>query len=137
VLSFNAGKVLSVKKVICHLLILWLVLVSGGSYAHATGEAAHETDYAHDHSAHKTQNQAAAVDSLTASDAAPADACNQSHCGHGHTTVVPTQHSAHGKTAAVSLTPQFVTSWATSHITSNIERPKWPVTTPAVVNHLS
>jgi hypothetical protein len=137
VLPFNAGKVLSVKKIICHLLIVWLVLMSGGSYAHATGDAAHETDYAHDHSAHKTQNQAAAVDSLTAADAAPADACNPSHCGHGHTTVVPTQHSTHGKTAAVSVTPQFVTSWATSHITSNIERPKWPVATPAVVNRLS
>jgi hypothetical protein len=134
--------VLFVKKIICHLLIVWLVLMSGGSHAHASGDAAHGTGYAHDHSAHKTQNHAAVIDSLTAADVAPADAapadpCNQSHCGHGHTTAVPTQHSTHGRTAAGSVTPQSVASWATGYITSNIERPKWPVTTPAVVNRLS
>lgn len=121
----------------CHLLIVWLVLMSGGSHAHATSDAAHGTGHAHDHSAHLTQNQAAAIDAVTAADAAPAEACNQSHCGHSHTTGVLTQHATSIKTDGLSCAPKFRDSWASSLITSNIERPKWSVTTPAVVNRLS
>ena len=136
-MTINAGTVLLVKKMMCHLLIVWLTLMSVGANAHVTSDAAHEVLYTQDQAVHETQNHTTIFDAVTTADSSHADICNQSHCGHGHTAGMLTRHGTCVKTDTVTTVPTSRASWASSTITSNIERPKWPVTTPAVVNLLS
>ena len=133
----NTGTVRIVKTIICNSLIVWLTFMSVGANAHATSDAAHETLYTHDHFAEEKQNNLVAFDVASSPEASHADNCNHSHCGHGHAAGLLTRDgpSANLNTAIKLQTSR--TSWATSHIDNNIERPKWPVTTPAVVSLLS
>ena len=135
--TVNAGTVRVVKTVICNLLMVWLTLMSVGANAHATDDAAHKTFYTHDHSAQEKQHHVAALDTASSVEVSHTDTCNHSHCGHSHAAGLLGQESASGKTDTVTKVPADRASWATSHIVNNIERPKWPVTTPAVVNLLS
>jgi hypothetical protein len=130
-----------VKKLMCYLLIVWLALMSGGANAHAAKEAAHEASHTHDHPSQKMQSQSAALDisadAVTAADVSHTDTCNQSHCGHGHATGMLTRHNRYANTDVNAVVPTSRESWASSSVTSNIERPKWIFTTPAVVSLLS
>lgn len=133
----NAGTVRIVKTVICNLLIVWLTFMTVGANAHATNDAAHETLYTHDHFSKEKQNNVAAFDAASSVEVSHADTCNHSHCGHSHAAGLLTRDGSCGNTNTATKAPSSRTSWASSHIDNNIERPKWPVTTPAVVNLLS
>ena len=133
----NAGTVRIVKTVICNLLMVWLTLMSVGANAHPTNDAAQKTFYTHEHSAEKQQHHVAAFDTASLVEVSHTDTCSHSHCGHSHAAGLLGQESASGKTDTATKVPDDRTSWATGHIVNNIERPKWPVTTPAVVNLLS
>jgi hypothetical protein len=124
-----------VKKLICHLLIVCLALMSGAVAAHATYEAAHDLGHAVAH-AHVGEIGDAGSDQASHADADHPDTCNQSHCGHGHNTGLFTTFKACPKAQAASNAPLARNIWASSTIHNNIERPKWQVTTPAVVSLL-
>lgn len=111
--------------------------MSVSANAHATRDAAHETFYTHDHAAHDTHTHAATPAEAKAFDASHADTCNQSHCGHSHTAVILTGPRSSVNTDTPAIFPANPTHWASSPTTNNIERPKWLVTTPAVVSLLS
>ena len=133
----NAGTVRIVKKFICSFLIVWLTFMSVGANAHATNDAAHQAPYTQDYFAQEKQNHVAAFDTASSMDVSHADTCNHSHCGHGHAAGLLTRDGSYGNTDTATQVTSSRTSWASSHIVNNIERPKWPVTTPAVVNLLS
>ena len=127
------------KRLVCYLLIVWLTVMSGGASASAIGKVDQSTAYTHDHAApevHSNSNSAA-PDPFAAADCGHSDACNHSHCGHHHAAGLLTRHGSAIKENIPSNAPTSTTSWASSGITSNIERPKWILTTPAVVNLLS
>ncbi len=128
------------KKILCHLFIVWLTLLSVCASAHATTEALHKALSTHEQSDQDSHQFAAAADAniqaMPAADAGHSDSCNPNHCGHGHTAGVATGQRASFKTAAEATLPKSPENWVSSPVISNIERPKWPVTTPAVVNLL-
>ena len=122
-------------KLICRLLIVWLALVSGGASAHRASDAAHEAA----HAAH-TQTFSSPTPASADSDHMQADhanACNQSQCGNGHCAGLLMPLGAPQKVAAAASVPLSRGCWASAAIVNNIERPNWPVTTPAVVSLLS
>jgi hypothetical protein len=130
-----------VKKLVCYLLIVWLALMASGANAYSTSDAEHVAPHAHDHTAQDTHDHQpqldVAIQSPTTQDASHADTCSQSHCGHGHATGLLAPHGTSIKTDRLNAAPTSRASWASSAITANIERPKWPSTTPAVVSLLS
>lgn len=133
----NTGKVAAVKKIMCYLLMVWLALVSVGANAHASIGAAHATWHTHAHTTQKTQHHAAAVPQALSTDTSHADTCNHSHCGHGHAAGMLGHQGTSVETDATAALPVSHANWASGPISSNIERPKWSVTTPAVVSLLS
>ena len=124
-----AGTVCAVKKLICYMLMAWLALMSGGANAHSTSDAAHEAE-------HATQVHTISSDTVKSMEADHTDACSQSHCGHGHSTGMLMPVGAQPKVDAACIVPTSTSCWASSAIANNIERPKWPTTTPAVVSLL-
>lgn len=135
-----AGKVAAVKKLICHFLIVWMALFAGGVNAHGISDSAHGAEHAgHAHST--------TVDSSVEVSAEPANAdrasadivktCSQSHCGHGHSTGMLMLPSTCIRMDAVTDAPLSSSRWASAAIADNIERPKWHLTTSAVVSLLS
>ena len=133
------------KRFICHFLIVWLALLSGGAHAHAHAQPhAHAAGHA---AVHGAKVQAANADigaSATLSQATEkidvtsekshTDACSLSHCGHAHVTgMLPTAgrnlDDSPGSAALPVRQP-----WASGELPNNIERPKWDHTTPTVVN---
>jgi hypothetical protein len=137
----NAGKVADVKNLACYLLIVWLALMSAGANAYATTDPEHVAPHTHSHAFQDTHDHTpppdVAIQAPTAQDASHADTCSQSHCGHGHPTGLLAHYGTSVKTDLLTAAPISHPSWASSAITSNIERPKWPFTTPAVVSLLS
>lgn len=131
-------------RYICHFLIVWLTLLAGG--AHAVADARHEASHALDtavavlsHTAstalRTAETQAPTAQELEAShDKAHAESCNHSHCGHGHATgMLPAPQASLPdacRDMALTRSPQ----WASGEFATHIERPKWSLTTPAVVN---
>ena len=134
---YNAGKVVFVKKLVCCLLIMWMALLSLGANAHAAIQTAPAAAHSHDHALLTTQHHEAEADSLAAVDAKHADTCSHSHCGHGYATGIAAGLYAWVKKNATTTAPATRVSWLSSAVTDNIERPKWPVITPAVVSLLS
>jgi hypothetical protein len=130
-----------VKKLVCYLLIVWLALMAGGANAYATTDAEHVAPHSHDHASEDKHDHTAppdvAMQAPATQDASHADTCSQSHCGHGHATGLLAPHGTSVKTDLLTAAPTSRASWASSAITSNIERPKWPFTTPDVVSLLS
>lgn len=107
--------------------------MSGAAAAHATVEATHDAGHAVAHAlAHD-----AGSDETSHTDADHPDTCNQSHCGYGHNPGLFAALKACPKTEAASIAPPASNIWASSGIHNNIERPKWIVTTPAVVSLLT
>ena len=135
-----AGKVSAVKKLICHFLIVWMALFAGGANAHGISDLAHGAEHAgHAHSTSVDASNEVSADRANA-DRASADivkTCSQSHCGHGHSTGMLMLPSACIKMDAVADAPLSSNRWASAAIADNIERPKWLLTTPAVVSLLS
>ena len=123
------------RKLICYLLIVWLALVSGGASAHGASDAAHEALHAaHTHQLSSHTPASADNEQLQADHA---NACNQSQCGHGHCAGLLMPPGAPPKVADAASVPLSRGCWASAAIVNNIERPKWPFTTPAVVSLLS
>ncbi|MDI1268050.1 MAG: hypothetical protein PSV40_02970 [Polaromonas sp.] len=123
------------KRLICHFLIVWLALLSGGAYAHAAADAAQELGHV---AAHAIGDQftgaGGAEKSSVTHDHGQGEACSQSHCGHSHTTGMLTTAEVRysvGDVAAPLPRPQV---WTSRGQPDSIERPKWKFTTPAVVN---
>ncbi|MBA4328784.1 MAG: hypothetical protein C0428_11200 [Polaromonas sp.] len=125
----------SVKRLVCHFLIVWLALLSGGAHAHAAADAAQELGHI---AVHAVEAQRAAADgadaSVAAHDHGHAETCSLSHCGHGHATgMLPNAHLQLGAAPASAPLPTQQ-AWASREQPNSIERPKWAFTTPAVVN---
>ena len=135
--TYNAGTVGTVKKTVCYLLMMWLALISGVANAHATADVAHAVSHSHDDGLPAPQSQTIDIDAGTTGDSDHADHCNQSHCGHGQISGLVAPYSTSFKIDVLTCAPTSPTSWASSLMTTNIERPKWPVITPAVVSLLS
>lgn len=140
----SAVSISHVVRFICHFLIVWLTLLSGG--AHAVADARHEASHgavviAVTEAANVSVGATAAANKAVEStmldattDQAHSETCGYSHCGHGHATgMLPTVH-----TCPANATRDAVLSlqrpWASGDLPPDIERPKWFFTTPAVVN---
>lgn len=123
------------KRLVCHFLIVWLALLSGGAYAHAAVNAAQELGHI---AAHAIEAQLAFADGTEARSDAEHDhghseTCSLSHCGHGATGMLATAGLRFNDAVvdAALPSPKF---WASREQPSNIERPKWVHTTLSVVN---
>ena len=147
----KAGKVRAVKNLLRGLLMMVFVLMAGGANAHGITNvspiAAHDFSHSQNNrsAARQTLQQTSpdAQHTLAQSDtAAPAelhhtDSCSHSHCGHSHAAGVMAVHSTYVAAGATTGVPTLGASWASSAVIDNIERPKWPFTTPAVVSLLT
>ena len=131
------------KKLVCHLLIVWLALVSGGASAHAISDVAHMAGHGavnvHPASGQATQTQSAQDDTrnpatVAAADTSPTDACSQTHCGHGHATGILETQSTFALVDAATSAPATHRRDTSNIIATTIERPNWCFTTPAVVS---
>lgn len=133
--AFPAVSMSPVKRFICHFLIVWLALLSGGAHAHAAADAAQELGHiaAHANEAQLTGAQDAEK-SRAAHDHGHSESCNLNHCGHGHATgMLPNAHLQLSDAPASAPLPTQQ-AWASREQANSIERPKWAFTTPAVVN---
>ena len=158
----NTGKVAAVKKITCYLLIAWLTLMSGGvnAHVHAYEHHSHQVDQTHDdylgHDHHLDRDLE--IDSVNGSKAASsefayggddlqanldnAEKVNEAHFSHAHNH--SHSHCAYMPTSCNTLAvidmPGFTSflcqQWVCKTIANNIERPKWLLTTHAVVNLL-
>ncbi len=135
--KLNTDKVAAVKKLLCHLLIVWLALMSGGATAHAIEDFAHEAMHAQTHTQHVSQNQAFDSETATTADTNHADTCTQSHCSYGYTTGMLRPYKTCVKADAAVLIPISNLSRAGNPTANTLERPKWLFTTPAVVSLLT
>jgi hypothetical protein len=147
--SPRAGTVAAVKKLFCRLLIVWLALVSGAANVHAISDIAHMAEHGaadqpvhiEGSSAQAAQNQPGQAEpadlAVAALDASQADACSQTHCGHGHTTGIVETQSTFALVDATTGAPVMHRSDTGNSIANMIERPNWRFATPAVVSHLS
>jgi len=124
-----------VKRFICHFLIVWLALLSGGAHAHAAADAAQELGHI---AAHALEAQMAGADAADGAVAAHehghSETCSLSHCGHGHATGMLATSDLHFSDAGAGAPLPTPQAWAGRDQPNNIERPKWLFTTPAVVN---
>lgn len=133
------------KKLVCYFLLVWLALIAGGANAHITSDATHEAEHAaHVHTttgdastSNASNGDESSSDESGSADASLSEACSQSHCGHNHGTALPTSPGAHAKVNSHVDAPKSSSCWASAAITDNIERPKWPFTTHAVVSLLT
>ena len=132
--AFAAVSIRAVKRLVCHFLIFWLALLSGGAYAHAAADAAQELGHI---AAHALEGQLTVAGDNETSDAAhehgPTESCGHSNCGYGHAAgMLPAQfRSTDANVGAPLPTPQ---AWASRELPNSIERPKWSFATPSVVN---
>lgn len=120
-----------------------MTLLAGG--AHALADARHETSHLavtaavvlteHAHASPSAAAHAAPGAELEASQGqAHSENCSHSHCGHSHATgILPTLQTALPDARRdMALSRQAL--WSSGKFATNIERPKWSPTTPAVVN---
>ena len=132
---FAAGSMASVRRLICHFLIVWLALLSGGAHAHAAADAAQELGHM---AAHALEAQLAGASGLEPSGVSHqhehSESCSLSHCGHGHATGLPPATHPGLSDAPASAPLPTLQAWASREQPNTIERPKWGFTTPAVVN---
>jgi hypothetical protein len=128
-----------VKRFICHFLIVWLTLLSGGAHAHAAADAAHEvghmamqTSELQTGSAMAAPGQAGKIDKAHNHD--HTESCALSHCGHGHTTGMLSSVPLRLSDAPADAPLPSAQAWASREQPNTIERPKWVHTTSLVVN---
>ena len=133
-----------VRKLFYGLMFTLLALMSAGASAHA-GHAAHgrvhsadgKVAYAHQSATQEKQSHTLVYGVASKAETSHVDTCDHSHCGHAQVAGLLARDGSDWNIDTASNAPTQHTSWATSHVTNNIERPKWPVTTPAVVSLLS
>lgn len=128
------GNIGGMKKVVFGMLVLWLALMSVGAAAHAVPKASQATGIGHQHESSINQAQATNAGDVVTANASHADTCDQTHCGHGHVSGILTPYGARFDACTSTALPASRASWATSLIATDIERPKWLFTTPAVVS---
>lgn len=133
--TFAAVSMASVKRLVCHFLIVWLALLSGGAHAHAAADAAQELGHI---AAHAIESQLAAADggdaSIAAHEHSDCENCSLNHCGHGHATGMLAGAGLRFSDAPAGAPMPTQQAWASREQPNSIERPKWVFTTPAVVN---
>ena len=118
------------KKIVCYLLIVWFAFLSSSAYAGVATDAVHEAEHAanmHGSSSHTASDV----------DVNHAEACSQSHCGHGHGVGFVMPIGSCPKADVSAGVPMSNGCWASAAANNNIERPKWLFTTPAVVSLLT
>ena len=115
--------------------------MSAGASAHAGHGKVHSAEakvaYAHQSAVPEKQSHALVYGVATKADASHIDTCDHSHCGHAQFAGLLARDGSDWNIDTASNAPNQHITWATSHVTNNIERPKWPATTPAVVSLLS
>lgn len=123
-------------RLICTFLIAWLALLSIASHAYAAADAAHALSHL---SVPETGGaEVAGSHHIAKAKADPAHGHDHADtCSHNHQTGVPT--TAYEGLADASSTAPLATlqPWDSRERPDSIERPKWILTTPAVVNFLS
>lgn len=124
----------AVKKILCQLLIGWLALVSSGVHALTLNDAAHEAAHSQCQGEQVSLNQTAELDTVTKSEDTHSDTCIHVNCGHASALLAPLGASTSAE--ALTAVPVFHRRWFSNALSSNIERPKWVLTTPAVVSRL-
>lgn len=133
--AFAAVSIRSVKRLVCHFLIVWLALLSGGAYAHAAADAAQELGHI---AAHALKAQLSVAGDTETSDAAHdhghSETCSQSHCGHGHTTGMLATADLRFSDAGIGAALPTPQAWVSREQPNSIERPKWSFITSSVVN---
>lgn len=128
-----------VKRFICHFLIVWLTLLSGGAYAHAAADAAHEVSYIAVHASELQAANATATSGQTekndkAHGHEHAESCVLSHCGHGHSTGMLPTAPLRLSDVLIGAPLPGAQAWISREQPNSIERPKWVHTTSQVVN---
>jgi len=134
--AFRAVNILTVNRLICTFLIAWLALLSIASHAYAAADAAHEMS-------HLSMPETGGADvagghRIAKAKADPAHGHDHADtCSHSHQTGVPT--TAYEGLADAGSTAPLATlqPWDSRERPDSIERPKWILTTPAVVNFSS
>lgn len=134
--AFAAVSIRVVKRLVCHFLIVWLTLLSGGAYAHAAADAAQELGHIAAHAVEAQLEVADGTDARSYADQGPghSETCSQSHCGHGHTTGMVTTADERFNDAVAGDARPSPKFWASCEQPNSIERPKWSTTTSLVVN---
>ena len=141
----TSGKVAAVKKLVCYMLIVWLALMAGGANAHTHSADMHSHDviHAHDHDKSVLANigESTSLEDASTLDADYSEKLNKVHSCHSHThhhaAGLPSCHDMLAVADLPSLTPVFSQRFACIALANDVERPKWPFTTPAVVSLLS
>ena len=138
---------MSVKRFWLSLLTIWLTCVFVGVDAHAMSETAHEAAHETTHEAEHSHDATTAGHHHMAASSSDANAsaddttdhcdqryCDQRHCGHCH--AVCTVIKEDGRVGNVGSTKVFNTllGHRGTVLSSDIERPKWSSSTPAVVS---
>ena len=133
--TFAAVSMASVKRLVCHFLIVWLALLSSGAHAHAAADAAQQLGH---FAAHAVEGQLAgtpnADESAAAHEHGPCETCNLGHCGHGHGAGMLATIDLRFTETTVGAPLPTLRTWVSREQPNSIERPKWAFTTPAVVN---
>lgn len=137
--TFPAVSISPVKRFICHFLIVWLALLSGGAHAHAAADAAHEVGHMVMHASELQTGSAMAAPGHTetidkAHGHAHTESCKLSHCGHGHATGMLPSLPLRLSDAPAAVPLPSAQAWASREQPDTIERPKWVHTTSLVVN---
>ena len=118
-----------------------LALMSAGANAHGVHGNVHKAEpkvaYVHHSAAQEKQSQAVLDNITSKAEANLIDTCDHSHCGHAQLAGLLARDGSDWNIGNASNAPTPRTTWASSQVTSDIERPKWPATTLAVVDLLS
>ena len=136
------------KKLVCYFLIVWLALMAGGANAHTHSADmhshdvihAHDHDHDHDHNNSVLANvgETSLLEDASTLDADYSEKLNKVHPCHSHThhhaAGLPSCHDMLAVADLPSLTPVFSQRFACTALANDVERPKWPFTTPAVVS---
>ena len=125
--AFAGVSIRSVKRFVCHFLIVWLALLSGGAYAHSAADAAQDRGH--------IAAQLVVADDTGASfdterDRSHSETCN--HCGHASDMLATL--GLRFNDAVVGAALPAPTFWVSHEHPNSIERPKWFTTTSLVVN---
>ncbi len=118
-----------VIRLVCQFLIVWLALLSSGAHAHATADAVREMGHVAAH-AEAAGAETAGMDL----DHDATEPCGLGHCGHGHATGLLQGGDLRFSEAGAGAPPPACQARSGREPPANIERPKWVVTTPTVVN---
>lgn len=123
--------------------------MSGGANAHmySVDHHLHDRhsvafhDHDHDHAPEAEANATSTLADGSKLDANNTEILTQAHYGHGHShnhaAGLPASCDLHASVESPSVKPVAYLPIVISAINNNIERPKWLVTTPAVVSLLS